>query len=190
MKKIINFKINIRQKEVIRLLKTKVSEITPQLVEAVEEESKRIQKTIVPAGIFETIAKDKNDKITSLTVSPPSNWVASSFYIVTIGDLIEKEIKDAQTRQESILSNILHTLAMEALDQTTNFICRLINSEAVDDECETAVRQNITDANSFNILMEFLPAEKIGIKTTHENTIHPLYSSAGIIFWLPAKKKK
>jgi len=189
MKKIKKFKINFRQREVVRLLKntTQITEITSQLEEAILQESQRLSKVVMPAAIYETLQKEHLPQ--ELIVSPPDNWVAASLYLITISNIVEEEIKEAQRRGENILGQVLHALSLEALEQSTNFVQRLINEEAKSDSCELSDRQRITAVPVWRKLFEILPGDKIGVQCLENGVLQPLYSSAGIVYWIPVKKK-
>lgn len=189
MRKIKNFKINLRYREVLKLLKTTsdIKEITQQLEEAVKQEIQRIQKIIQPAAIFETITYEQMPDI--LKNPSPERWLAATLFLTTIGPNLEQDIKDAQRKEEIILSNILHCLSLEALEQSINFIYRIILSEAKEEECELSIFKGITSYEKLQELFNILPGEKIGIKLLENAQLEPLYSSGGVIFWIPIKKR-
>lgn len=188
MKKIKNFKINLRQHQIIRLLKTtsNVSEITPQLEEAVRQECSHIQKIISPAAIYETFTE--LNIADNLKQMMPDNFVAVSFYVVTINDKVEKEIKEAQRRDENILCNILHSISLEGLEQSINFIQKLILEEAKDDCCVLTERQDIKSSQILDKIVELLPLDKINVQLTDNRILQPIYTSCGFIPWIPQKK--
>lgn len=189
MKKIKKFKITLRTREITRLLKatSELKEITPQLEEAVQSETINIQKIVSPAAICETFFKDKFPQ--ELLVSPPDNWVAASVYLVTVGTDIEKLKNEAHARGENILSQIIHSAGLEALEQSAAFVQRLIVDEAKDENCELSDRKRLNTPEFYTNLFASLPGDKIGVKITENNLLDPLYSSGGIIYWMPLKKK-
>ncbi len=189
MKKIKNFKINLRMREVIRILKTTTPapEITAQLEEAIQRESQRVQKIIVPAAMYDTQPREKIPP--ELAVVAPEYWVAASAFLITIGSDVEREIKDARDRGETILPQILHSIALESLEQSVNFVRRLIVEEAKDDECELSRNQPVGAGTAWEKFSLVLPGDKIGVTRADEETYHPLYSSCGVIFLTPLKKR-
>jgi negative regulator of sigma E activity len=189
MKKIKHYKINLRVREILRILKntTQVSDITPKLEEAVKRESVRLQKIVAPAAMYETQTKEHFPP--ELVSTPPGNWIAASVYLVTIGNDVEQEIKDARDRGETILSQILHAIALEALDQSANFIRRLINEEARDEECELSKNTTINSAEEWRKFCEAVPGDKIGVSFSGTSEFQPMYTSCGMIFWMPMKKR-
>jgi hypothetical protein len=191
LNKIKNYKINLRQACILRILKntTQVSQITPQLEEAVTNEIARVQAVSVPAAGFVTLMRDKVPA--ELAGNALNNWVAATFYLVTIGSKIESEIAEARSRGESILGNILHASAMEALEQSVNFIYRLVTDEAKDEECELSSRESLTlDESSVVKFAELIDPEKIGVSAITGDNRSPAYTACGIIYWTPVKKRK
>jgi len=188
MKKIKKFKIHLRQREIARLLKTTTkTEVTPQLEEAIQRECLRLQPLISPAAVYETQPKEKTPA--ELSAGAPDKWVAASSYIVTIGGEVEGEIREAQVRGEDILSQLLHAVTMEALEQTDNFVQRLIADEAKEDGCDLAGSRGIEGNDAWAAFSQILPGDKIGVQHIEENQFQPMYSAAGIVYWIPVKKK-
>jgi hypothetical protein len=191
MNKIKNYKINLRQACILRILKntTQVSQITPQLEEAVTNEIARVQAAAVPAAGFVTLMRDKVPA--ELAGNALANWVAATLYLVTIGSRIESEIAEARSRGESILGNILHASAMEALEQSVNFIYRLVTDEAKDEECELSSRDALTlDETASARFVQLIDPEKIGVSSIAGDNRTPAYTACGIIYWTPVKKRK
>jgi hypothetical protein len=189
MKKIKHFKINFRQREILRLLKTtaRLSEMTAQLEEAVMRESERLHSIVAPAAMYETQQRDKLPA--EFASAGPGSSIAASLYLVTIGSGVEQEIKDAQQREENIVSQILHAIAIEALEQSNNFVLRLLADEAKEDGCELSQQQTISAPDSLTKFFEILPGDKIGVQRSGDAAFQPLYSHAGASFWLPLKKR-
>jgi hypothetical protein len=189
MKKIKKFKINIRQREVLRLLKSTARiEITPQLEQAVLQESQRLAKIASPAAIYETLQKEKVPQ--ELAFSAPPTWVAASFFLITISSVMENEIKEAQRRGEQILGQMLHAISLEALEQATNFVERLLVEEAKEENCEFSDRVMISESPAWETFFTILPGDKVGVQLLANGTLQPLYSSAGILYWIPVKKHR
>ena len=189
MKKIKKFKINCRSREILRILKTttEISQMTPQLEEAVQRESLRLRGMITPAAIYDTHPKDKMPG--DLAVSAPGKWIAASIYLVTIGDEVEEEIRESRLRGERMLSSILHAIAVEALDQSARFVQRLVGEEAGNEGCELTKYQQVGADGSWEQFFRVLPGDKIGVSRSDNGAFDPLYSSGGISYWIPLKKR-
>jgi hypothetical protein len=189
MKKIKKFKINFRLREITRLLKaTTRVEITPQLEEAVQRESARLHGLASPAAVYETQPREKIPG--ELAVGAPEKWIAASTYIITVGEAVEHEIRDAQGRGEEMLAQILHAVALEALEQSDNFVRRLLNEEARNENCELSGERRIESSAAWTHFSSILSGDKIGVRFAGTECFEPMYSSAGLIYWLPVKKKK
>ena len=189
MNKIKNFRINLREKEILRLLKkTSKIEVTPQVQGTVQTQSERLQKVITPASIYSTFQKDKLPL--KLTFSAPDKWIAATVFAVTIGGDFESEVKVAQGRNENMLLGITHCVGVEALEQSVNFIGRLINDEAKDEECELSQKVIITDVSDIEVLCKALPVAKIGVSFSQNSGVVPMFSSFGLYFGPQTKKEK
>ena len=190
MKKIKKFKINLRSREITRLLKktTKISEINSDIEEKVEAESRRLQRFIAPAAVYETIPKDKFPW--ELRLSEPQNWVAATAYVVTVGDAIEKELKENRAKDSGESEAIAHTIALEGVEQSVNFIERLIREEAFKENCEISKEHPLDSKENLTKLFGIIPAEKIGASLLENGNLSPQYSSGGIIYWTPIAKHK
>jgi hypothetical protein len=191
MNKIKNYKINLRQASILRLLKntTQVSQITPQLETAVGDEIAHVQTLIEPAAGYVTLMRDKAPK--ELTCNAEGGWVAATLYLVTIGSKIEGEIAEARARGESIVANILHASAMEALEQSVNFVNRLVTDEAKDEECELSERVSLVlNDSSAKVFSALIAPDKIGAAKITGEIRSPAYTDCGIIYWMPLKKHK
>jgi len=188
MKKIKKFKINLRAREIMRLLKktTKIPELTPELEDKVESETRRLQKYITPAAIYETVKKDEFPF--ELRVQEPGNWVAATSYSVTIGDNIENKLKE--NRGNDTLEMITHAVALEGIEQSVNFIQRLIREEAAGEDCEISKELEMNSKDLLKKVFSIVPGDKIGITLTESGVLNPQYSSSGIIYWIPIKKNR
>ncbi len=189
VKKIKNFRINCRSREIIRILKTttRITAVTAQLEEEVLRESRRLQPFIHPAAVYDAQQKDKIPP--EMMISPPDKWVALGAYAVTVGTEVEEAIRDASKRGETMVNDILHAVALEALEQTVSFVQRLMNEEAREESCELSGHQQVMSEQAWNHVNGFLNAGKIGVSLTAEGCFVPRYSSCGIHFWAPQKKR-
>ncbi|MFC1501688.1 hypothetical protein ACFL58_04510 [Elusimicrobiota bacterium] len=191
MKKIKNYKINLRRKEILRVLKktTQVTDITPEIEERVQTESLRLQDYVMPSAIYDTKPKDKiPDEF--IKDKENANYIAATMYFVTIGDKIEQEIKAIHERGDNILEQIIHSIALEATEQSINFIQRLVKDEAENQDCEITRGIHINSPDSISKLLSILPGDKININFEENRNLYPLYSSAGTIYWMPLKKQR
>ena len=189
MNKIKNFRINLREKEILRLLKKTLKiEVTPQVQAALKAQCEQLQKIITPASIYATFQKDKLPL--KLAFNAPDKWIAATIFAVTIGKDFESVVAEEQSKSESMLSGITHCIGVEALEQSVNFIGRLISDEAKEEEGELSQKLIIADVSDIEVLCQSLPIVKIGVSFTQNSGVVPMFSSFGLYFWLPNKKKK
>lgn len=190
MKKIKKFKINIRIRETMRLLKStaRLSEITSEIEDEIHRQSRRMSSIIAPAALYDTLPKDKFPQ--ELIIEPPEQWVAASFFLATIGDSAQKEILAAQNSGDQLLGQILHSIALESLEQSGNFVRRLIEDESKQDTCELSRQKNVGTEAAWKKFLELLPGDKIGVNFLGGERFEPMYSTGGIFYWVPLKKRR
>jgi hypothetical protein len=191
MKKIKKFKIRQRLCEVMRIFKntSKISEITLQLEQAIQCELFRLSKDINTAAAYETFSKEKLQS--EFLHSAPESSVAVTLYLVTIGNRIKDEMNSARAHNEQMLEQIIHAIALESLEQSANFVYRLINEDAKKEKCELTSKERVVSDDVVKIkkIFEFLAGDKIGINLSENGLMQPLYSSCGLIYWIPVKRK-
>ncbi|MBN1823568.1 MAG: hypothetical protein JW803_04550 [Endomicrobiales bacterium] len=188
MKKIKHFKINIRTREVYRLLKSSLgADPGPDVEEAVERESFRIQKVVSLAALYDSLPKEKF--LSELLFDPPDKWIAAGLFVVTAGDEIEREIKQAHDKNDETLARILHAVSVEALEQAENFVWRLMAEEAKEEYCELSRRVSVDAKETREKVLGVLPGDKIGIRLAENGAFMPLYSSSGISYWVPTRRR-
>ena len=189
MKKIRCFKLKLRPREVVRTLKNTqaIAEVTPQIEAAVSREIERLSPLCEPAAVYETVRRDAVTIDFGLDI--PKECVAVSMYAVTIGAGVEEEVRTAQQHNEALIEHLVHAVALEALEQSAQFVFRLIREEAREDECELSARQRIQPPAIVAAILSAVAADKIAITMAPDAPAPtPRYSSCGVILWLPVKK--
>ncbi|MCL2335739.1 MAG: hypothetical protein FWC57_06715, partial [Endomicrobia bacterium] len=86
MRKIKNFKVNLRVREIVRVIKklTNSAELPVELEEAVQRGCHFYSKFPVPCVVYDTFSKDSLQF--SYEKDAPAKWVAQSVFFLTIGD--------------------------------------------------------------------------------------------------------
>jgi hypothetical protein len=188
-KKIKKFKINLRFRDIVRNLKStaKTCEITKEIEELIDNESDRAQKIITPSSVFETVSKEKLHF--PVGVEAPPKWVAASFFIVSVGPGADAEMASLAERNEIVVERVMHSIFMEALEQSANFINRLLGDEAKDEDCELSQRVTVSSAETIQEVLKILPFDKIGVSYPGENGFQPQFTSCEVVFWTPIKKR-
>ena len=187
MRKIKNFKVNLRVREIMRVIKklSNVAELSPDAEEAVQRGCHFYSKFISPSAVYDTFKKGGLPFV--YEKDAPQKWAAQSVFFVTIGSALYEEYKKNEQTYGEHTGKIVSAVAVDALEQAKNFIQRIISNEAEDEGCEISrsadIPRDLCVEASKNVA-----AEKIGIAAS-ENGLEPQYSSCGIIYWTPSKKK-
>lgn len=117
MRKIKNFKINIRPREISRIVRKliNVSELSIDIEESVQRACYFYGKTINPAVVYETFAKDTT---TFVFDNPeiPNKWVAASYYILTIGNTLKEEFEKNQDVFGQYTTQIVSAISADTLE--------------------------------------------------------------------------
>src|SRR4029077_16458628 len=135
MTKIKNFRITLRPREVARLLKTQDKmQLTPALEQSIEHAINDSKRLLQPAAIYTTLTRSTAEKTTSLPLADPC--VAVSVVAVTLGPALETEITTAGEGSDPLQTALLSALREEALQQSIQFIVRLIENQAKEEDCD------------------------------------------------------
>ena len=86
------------------------------------------------------------------------------------------------------MGKIIHAISLDALEQSINFINRLINEEAKDEDCELVGQSRITSYAVLENIFKNIDSSKINVKLQDNKTLQPRYSACGVVFWVPQKK--
>jgi predicted lactoylglutathione lyase len=203
MRKIKNFKVNLRIKEIGRVV-ARVTNNTPlpeELANNIVKACRYYSKFIVPCVVYDSFAKDslaldlhpdetefsKKDETTK-SKDVPKRWVAQTFFILTIGNKLFEEFEKNRESFGQYSSEIVTAIAVDSLEQAKNFIQRLTAKEASEENCDIS-RSNETPKTFFKQISEQLSPEKIGVFVENEEFI-PKYSMSGFFYWLHRKKVK
>ncbi|MDR3274776.1 MAG: hypothetical protein LBS81_02110 [Endomicrobium sp.] len=187
MRKIKNFKVNLRLREILRSVKKLIN--TVGLPVNFEEEVQRCcffySKFLVPSVIYEIFSKEtlhfKHDE------DVPSKWIAASIFFLTIGNnLYEEYSKNTKTFGE-YTGQIVSAVVADALQQAKNFVQRLISNEAEKENCEILRIVNVPQ-DLYSVIGEDIPINKINI-SIEAGELMPRYSLCGLFYWIPSKKK-
>ncbi|MDR0820063.1 MAG: hypothetical protein LBN19_00795 [Endomicrobium sp.] len=187
MRKIKNFRINLRIKEILRILKKLVNtvELSVELEESVRRSCHFYSRFLIPSAVYETFSKETLPFVFEKDL--PSKWIAESVFFVTIGcDLYEEYKKDKGTFVAHT-GKIISAVAVDALEQSKNFIQRLISNEAQEENCKISRSVDIP-SHLYKTAAGCIPTDKIGI-SAEDGKLNPQYSECGLFYWIPSKKK-
>ncbi len=189
MKKIKNFKITIRPREISRIMRKllNVTELDIETEESVQRACYFYGKTINPAVVYETFPKDSTGFVFD-NPEIPSKWVALNYYILTIGNSLKEEFEKNKDIFGRYTTQIVSAISADTLEQSKSFVQKLISSEASDEQCELS-RGIELPHDKYAEICKILPVEKINVSVLEDGKISPEYTVAGVFYWIPVKKR-
>jgi hypothetical protein len=187
MRKIKNFKVNLRVKDILRVVRKLINavDVSVELEETIQRCSRFYVKFLSPSVVYDTFSKESLPFVYEKDIPP--KWVAESIFFVTIGSDLEEEYKKNENAFGEHTSKIVSAIAVDALEQSKNFVQRIISDEAQDENCEVTRAVDIGN-EYYEEISNVIPADKIGV-SVEEGVVYPKYSSAGLFYWVPSKKK-
>jgi hypothetical protein len=188
MRKIKNFKINLRIKEILRVTKklNNVFEVSFELEEIVKRSCHVYSKFLHPSVVYDTFSRESFSLLEENTAL--FKYVACSVFFITIGNNLEEEYKLNTTAFGEYTSIIVSAIAVDALEQGRNFVHKLIINEAKDESCEISRAEGF-DNTVYSDLAKIIPIEKINVSIVSGELI-PKYSACGLFYWIPSKRKQ
>lgn len=188
MRKIKNFKVNLRIKEISRVVKklNNISEVSVELQGMIKRSCRMYSKFLHPSAVYDTFSK-KSSRLFEENISL-SKFVACSVFFVTVGNALEEEYKLDTNAFGEYTFTIVSAIAVDALEQSKNFIQRLISNEAKDENCEISRVEEIR-SNIYDEFAKMVPIEKISVDIV-SGELKPKYSTCGLLYWISSKKKQ
>ncbi|WP_372519171.1 hypothetical protein [Candidatus Ruminimicrobiellum ovillum] len=188
MRKIKNFKISIRTREISRIIRKLLNteDLPIEVEEAVQKSCFVCEKVIKPAVVYDTFSKEA--MIFPVEFQAPEKWIAVSPYILTIGNVLEEEYNKNKELFGEYGIQIVSAISADALDQARNFVQKLLAAEAIDENCELS--RSIELPKQYNQeIINFLPADKINLSLDDDGNFVPKNSMSGLYYWIPLKKR-
>ncbi|MDR1434302.1 hypothetical protein [Candidatus Endomicrobiellum devescovinae] len=187
MRKIKNFKVTLRVKDISRVIRKLINavDVSAELEETIQRSSRFYVKFLSPSVVYDTFSKESLPFVYEKDIPP--KWIAESIFFVTIGSALEEECKKNENAFGEHTSKIVSAIAVDALEQSKNFVQRIISNETQDENCEVTRAVDI-GSEYYEEVCKVIPVDKIGV-STEVGTIYPKYSSAGLFYWIPSKKK-
>ena len=189
MRKIKNFKISIRTREVSRIVKKllNVEDLDIEVEEAIQKSCFICEKIIKPAVVYDTFSKES--MFFNVDIEKPEKWIAVSLYVLTIGNVLQEQYEKNKSLFGNYAVQIISAISADALEQSKSFVQKIINSEITkEDNCELSRSIEIPQQYNQEII-KYLPIEKINISLSEENKFVPINTSAGLYYWIPLKKR-
>jgi hypothetical protein len=187
MRKIKNFKVNLRVREIIRVIKklTNAAELSAELEEAVQRGCHFYSKFLAPAVVYDTFAKGSLPFL--YEKDAPQKWMAQSVFFLTIGDNISEEFAKNKTAYGEHTAKIVSAIAVDALEQSKNFLQRILSNEAENENCDIS-RSAELPKDYYAQALQILPIDKINL-VLQDGVLIPQYSACGLFYWTSNKKK-
>ena len=189
MRKIKNFKISIKTREVSRIVKKllNVEDLDIEVEEAIQKSCFVCEKIIKPAVVYVTFSKES--MFFNIDIDIPEKWIAVSPYVLTIGNVLQEQYEKNKSLFGNYAVQIISAISADALEQSKSFVQKIINSEITkEDNCELSRSIEIPQQYNQEII-KYLPIEKINISLSEENKFVPINTSAGLYYWIPLKKR-
>jgi len=188
MRKIKNFKISIRTREISRIIRKllNVEELPIEIEESVQKSCFVCEKVIKPAVVYDTFSRES--MVFPLEIDSPEKWIAVSPFILTIGNVLQEQYNKNKELFGEYGVQIMSAISADALDQARFFVQKLLASEASDENCELS--RSIELPKQYNQeIIKFLPVEKINLSLSDDGDFIPTNSMAGLYYWIPLKKR-
>ena len=194
MRKIKNFKITIKAREVSRMLRKllNLEELPIDTEEAVQRACFYYNKTIKPAVVYDTFSKES--MALNLNVDVPEKWIAVSPYIVTIGNELQDEFNKNNELFGSYTVQIVSAISANTLEQSKNFVQKILADDAKSEYCELSRNIEIPK-DLYPEICKILPIDKINVSllNVEENKsfiFNPSNTITGLYYWIPVKRRK
>jgi hypothetical protein len=188
MRKIKNFKVNLRVKAILGVIRELINapQTSAELEETIRQCCSFYVNFLVPSVVYETFSKKTLPLVYEKDV--PSKWVAESVFFVTICDGLCDEYKKNENAFGEHTGKIVSAIAVDALEQSKNFVRRLIANQAQEENCEISRVVDIP-SDLYAKVSKILPIDKIDL-SIESGGIIPKYSACGLFYWIPSKKRK
>ncbi|MBN2406765.1 MAG: hypothetical protein JXJ19_03610 [Elusimicrobia bacterium] len=199
LNKIKRFKIRLRKREILRILKfnPEHSVNTVQMEKHIQDCMESAYELLSPSVVYETFSSvsEKYGRIKEDIIAGSgkvrelfNNAVAFTVMAVTIGPGLEERINEIKD-SDFTGAVILDAVGSEAVEQSANFASRIIKDEAAKQECYLSMRFSpgygdwpIEASRRF---LKYLDTSKIHVELSPEGTLIPRKSITAIQTWIP-----
>lgn len=203
MNKIKGFKIRLRKREILKILKydPDYTRISLKLADTLQEVIEKAYSLIMPSAVFNTYPA-VSEEFSQIKKELPAGSkkvegllkksVAISMMAVTIGKDLENEV-DKIKEKDFTSAIILDAAGSEAVEQSANFISKILRESADKQENELSIRFSPGFGDwpieiSSNILT-YLSGEKIEMTLSSSGILKPRKSITAIHAWIQGKRK-
>jgi hypothetical protein len=198
MNKIRGFKIKLRKREILKTLKYNpaYSGIEENLENRIQNQIENAYELIFPSVIYETysMASESYEQLLDVILMGSDKVkelldkaVAFTLMAVTVGSALEKEV-DRIKGNDLSGAYILDAAGSEAVEQSANFLSRVIKEEASKQECYLGVRfsPGYSDwpVEASRVVIDYLGAERIDLVLTPDGILNPRKSITALQTWI------
>jgi len=184
MRKIKNFKLAWRVKEVVRRAKksgVKLADAGFESEDALAAFLATLTPALSPAVLFDSFGAK-----TDAAALAPLPGLACSLGLATLGPAFDQALAQVEEGPRAKLAAVA---ARTALDQALQFAGALIAEEAVGEKCELSPLQPLTEAATLSGLLERLDASKIGV-SFRDGALTPAFSAAFSVSWIAKPRSR
>ena len=187
IRKINEFKIEIKEKRVLRSIGHKRKPVNSSLEKAIGAEKKKLDNLLRPLSIYTIIDYSETNKHAIF-----KDAVKVALCICTIGPDLEREVEDLTKKNELLKALILHSIGSEAVEEVA------IQSDKI--IAEEAIKMNLWPSKRFSpgygewdlkeqkFIFKMLPAKEIGVKLNESFMMIPRKSISFRVNFYPNQK--
>jgi hypothetical protein len=188
MTKIKNFRINLRVREVARLLKARQNGIPldPEQEASLEPALVQCRGLLAPASLYATMTRQT--AVNAVPFELPKKCVALSAICVTIGPGLMELRQQAEAEGHAARAILLSCIEQEALQQSMTFALRLVQDQAKKEDCLLSDPEECREGDTRKKLATLLALERIGLTLAEPDAALPLYARLVYAVWMPASK--
>jgi len=162
-KEIKDFKIELKEKRILRLIGHRQKIVNASLEKLIIEEKKKLSHLLHPASVYMIIDYEKTNKHPIF-----NNATKVALCICTIGLGLEKEVENLIKRNDLLRALILDSLGSESVEEVAIHSDRKIAEEALTMHLWPSKRfspgYREWDLKEQQFIFKMLPAKKIGVK--------------------------
>jgi hypothetical protein len=162
-KEIKDFKIELKEKRILRLMGHRRKTVNSSLEKLIIEEKKKLSHLLHPASVYMIIDYEKTNKHPIF-----NNATKVALCICTIGLGLEKEVENLTKRNDLLRALILDSLGSESVEEVAIHSDRKIAEEALTMNLWPSKRfspgYRMWDLKEQQFIFKMLPAKKIGVK--------------------------
>jgi hypothetical protein len=188
MTKIKNFRIQLRVREVARLLKARQNglPLDPEQESSLEPALVEARRLLAPASLYATMTRQT--AVNAVPFELPKKCVALSAVCATIGSDLMELRKLAEAENKSARATLLSCIEQEALQQAMTFALRLVSDQAKKEDCVLNDPQDCQEMETRQKLATLLTLDRIGLSLTEPDAALPVYARLVYVVWMPLAK--